>query len=54
VLVMHDALGVVSHKRPRHVKNFMAGHSSIENAIKSYIRAVKDGSFPDAEHEFSE
>jgi 3-methyl-2-oxobutanoate hydroxymethyltransferase len=54
VLVMHDALGIVTHKRPRHVKNFMQGHSSIEGAIKSYIRAVKDGSFPDAEHEFSE
>lgn len=54
VLVMHDALGVFTHKRPRHVKNFMYGHSSIEGAVKSYIHAVKNGTFPSSEHEFTE
>lgn len=54
VLVMHDALGIISHKRPRHVKNFMAGHSSVDSAVKSYVTAVKNGSFPSSEHEFSE
>ncbi len=52
VLVLHDMLGIFPGKRPRFVKDFMAGETSIEAAVSAYIRAVKDGSFPGPEHEF--
>lgn len=52
VLVMHDMLDVFPGKKARFVRNFMAGQSSIENAIRSYVSAVKDQSFPAAEHCF--
>jgi 3-methyl-2-oxobutanoate hydroxymethyltransferase len=54
VLVLHDLLGATPGKRPRFTKNFLSGQNSIEGAIDAYIRAVKSGEFPDAEHEFNE
>ena len=47
VLVLHDMLGLTRGKLPRFVRNFMAEGGSIEDAIKRYVAAVKDGSFPD-------
>lgn len=47
VLVMHDMLGVNLGKTPKFVRNFMEGASSVRDAMASYVRAVKDGSFPD-------
>jgi 3-methyl-2-oxobutanoate hydroxymethyltransferase len=50
VLVLHDMLGVTRGRLPRFVRNFMApahGVDSIEAAIRAYVAAVKDGSFPD-------
>ena len=52
VLVMHDLLGVFPGRKARFVKNFMHGQDSIEAAIQAYICAVKDASFPAAEHCF--
>lgn len=52
VLVMHDMLGVFPGRKARFVKNFMEGQTSIEAAIRAYIAAVKDRSFPAAEHCF--
>jgi 3-methyl-2-oxobutanoate hydroxymethyltransferase len=52
VLVMHDMLGVFPGRKARFVKNFMEGQSSIEAAVRAYIAAVKDGSFPASEHCF--
>ncbi len=52
VLVMHDMLNVYPGRKARFVRNFMEGHSSIEGAIKAYVAAVKDGSFPSQEHCF--
>ncbi len=52
VLVMHDLLGVFPGRKARFVKNFMEGHSNIDDAIKSYVAAVKDQSFPAPEHCF--
>ncbi len=51
VLVMHDMLGLGSRKM-RMVRNFMEGASSIEAAVRAYVGAVKDKSFPAAEHSF--
>jgi 3-methyl-2-oxobutanoate hydroxymethyltransferase len=52
VLVMHDMLGVFPGRKARFVKNFMEGQTSIEAAVRAYIGAVKDKSFPAAEHCF--
>jgi 3-methyl-2-oxobutanoate hydroxymethyltransferase len=50
VLVLHDMLGVYPGKKGRFVKDFMAAAQSIEGAVKAYVAAVKDGSFPAPEH----
>jgi 3-methyl-2-oxobutanoate hydroxymethyltransferase len=52
VLVMHDMLGVFPGRKARFVKNFMEGKDSIESAVRAYVAAVKDRSFPAAEHCF--
>ncbi|HEY1996231.1 3-methyl-2-oxobutanoate hydroxymethyltransferase [Paraburkholderia sp.] len=52
VLVLHDMLGIFPGKRPRFVKDFMQGQTSILAAVEAYVRAVKDGSFPGQEHSF--
>lgn len=52
VLVLYDMLGIYGGRVPRFVRNFMPGADSIEAAVAAYVRAVKDGSFPAAEHGF--
>jgi 3-methyl-2-oxobutanoate hydroxymethyltransferase len=52
VLVMHDMLGVFPGHKARFVKDFMQGRGSIAEAVSAYVAAVKDGSFPAAEHCF--
>ncbi len=52
VLVMHDMLGITPGRPPRFVKNFMAETGDIQTAFAAYATAVKDGSFPAAEHCF--
>ncbi|MEK8085318.1 3-methyl-2-oxobutanoate hydroxymethyltransferase [Aquabacterium sp. A3] len=47
VLVLHDMLNVTRGKLPRFVRNFMADGGSVEDAVRRYVAAVKDGSFPD-------
>ena len=50
VLVLHDMLGLTRGKLPRFVRNFMEGGDAgggIEAAVRRYVAAVKDGSFPD-------
>ena len=52
VLVLHDMLDVYPGKKPRFVKNYMQGAGSIAAAVGSYVREVKEGSFPAKEHSF--
>jgi 3-methyl-2-oxobutanoate hydroxymethyltransferase len=52
VLVVYDLLDIYPGHKARFVKNFMEGASSIRNAIERYVAAVKDQSFPAAEHTF--
>jgi 3-methyl-2-oxobutanoate hydroxymethyltransferase len=52
VLVMHDMLGVFPGRKARFVRNFMEGQTSVEGAVRAYLNAVKDGSFPAQEHCF--
>ena len=54
VLVMHDMLGLDSgHRRPKFVKDFLAEGGSVAGAVQAYAQAVRDGSFPDAEHAYA-
>jgi 3-methyl-2-oxobutanoate hydroxymethyltransferase len=46
VLVLHDMLGLTPQPA-RFVRNFLQGAASIEDAVRCYVQAVKDGSFPD-------
>jgi 3-methyl-2-oxobutanoate hydroxymethyltransferase len=52
VLVMHDMLGVFPGHKPRFVKDFTQGCESVEAALKAYVAAVKNKTFPAAEHCF--
>jgi len=51
VLVLHDLLGLNSgHRRPRFVKDFLAGGGSVAGALRAYAEAVRSGAFPGPEH----
>lgn len=52
VLVLHDMLNVFPGKRPKFVRNFMDNQPSIQSAVQAYVQAVKDQTFPAAEHCF--
>ncbi|MBX9298551.1 3-methyl-2-oxobutanoate hydroxymethyltransferase [Chromobacterium piscinae] len=52
VLVLHDMLGVYPGKKAKFVKNFMEEAGSIQGAVQAYVKAVKDQSFPAAEHTY--
>jgi len=52
VLVLYDALGIQPTPPARFVRNFMQGSDGIAAAVAAYVAAVKDGSFPAAEHCF--
>lgn len=52
VLVLHDMLDVFPGKKPRFVRNFMAGAPDIAGAITSYVRAVKERTFPSADQAY--
>ncbi|ARN73490.1 3-methyl-2-oxobutanoate hydroxymethyltransferase [Oceanicoccus sagamiensis] len=52
VLVLYDMLGLCGHK-PKFVRNFLADNDSVQSALKAYNDAVKEGTFPAAEHGFS-
>ncbi len=52
VLVVYDMLGIYPGKKARFVKDFMAGASSIADAVAGYVAEVKSGTFPTAEHSF--
>jgi 3-methyl-2-oxobutanoate hydroxymethyltransferase len=51
VLVMHDLLGLGDHK-PRFVQNFMEGQGSVQDALRAFIAAVKNGDYPRPEHSY--
>ena len=50
VLVIYDVLGIAGGRPPSFVRNFLDGQGSVLDALAAYVRAVKDGSFPDAGH----
>ena len=52
VLVLYDMLGITPGKPPRFVKNFLDDADSIADAVRAYVKAVQEGSFPGPEHCF--
>jgi 3-methyl-2-oxobutanoate hydroxymethyltransferase len=52
VLVVQDMLGIYPGKTPRFARNFLADADSVQTALRHYVQAVKDGSFPNATHSF--
>ena len=61
VLVLQDLLGIYSgpvdkkpeeFKSPRFTKNFLAESGGIQAAVKAYVQAVKNQTFPAAEHSY--
>lgn len=52
VLVIYDALGIQPGKAARFVRNFLVEADSVDAALRAYVAAVKDGTFPSAEHCF--
>jgi 3-methyl-2-oxobutanoate hydroxymethyltransferase len=53
ILVTYDMLDITTGRKPRFVRNFMDGtaHNNLE-AVKAYVRAVKQGEYPAPEHCF--
>jgi 3-methyl-2-oxobutanoate hydroxymethyltransferase len=52
VLVLYDMLGITTGKRPRFSKDFLQDAGDVRGAVRAYVQAVKDGSFPADEHSF--
>lgn len=53
ILVLYDVLDVTLGRKPRFVMNCMDGASGNLDAIRRYVGAVKDRSYPAPEHCFS-
>jgi 3-methyl-2-oxobutanoate hydroxymethyltransferase len=61
VLVVQDLLGIYTgaankkpeeFKSPRFVRNFLKDTNSVQQAVENYVQAVKDKTFPAAEHSY--
>jgi len=52
VLVLHDMLGLTRGKLPRFVRNFMSEGGGVDAALRRYVQAVKDDSFPESIHTY--
>jgi 3-methyl-2-oxobutanoate hydroxymethyltransferase len=53
ILVLYDILGITQGRMPRFVQNFMTGRDSVLDALRSYVGAVKDRSYPAEKHTFA-
>lgn len=54
ILVLYDMLGITQGRMPRFVRNFMKGRESPLEALRAYVLAVKDRSYPAPEHCFAD
>jgi len=52
ILVLYDVLDITPGRKPRFVRNYMAGHDSPLEAVRSYVAAVKSREYPAPEHCF--
>jgi 3-methyl-2-oxobutanoate hydroxymethyltransferase len=53
VLVYHDLLGLTEGHLPRFVKRYANLSREIRDALDSYVRDVRGGTFPGAEHSYA-
>ena len=52
ILVLYDMLDVTSGRKPRFVRNFMEGAEGNLDALRRYVRGVKEREYPAPEHCF--
>ena len=52
ILVLYDILDITAGRKPRFVRNFIAGSDSPQAAVARYVQAVKSGDYPAPEHCF--
>jgi len=52
ILVLYDMLDVTSGRKPRFVRNFMDGAEGNLDALRRYVRAIKEREYPAPEHCF--
>ena len=52
ILVLYDMLDITPGKRPKFVRNFTEGGKTASEAVAAYVKAVRDRSYPAAEHSF--
>ena len=52
ILVLYDVLDITAGRKPRFVRNFMAGSTDCGAAVASYVAAVRSGAYPAPEHCF--
>jgi 3-methyl-2-oxobutanoate hydroxymethyltransferase len=52
VLVLHDLLGITKEFSPRFLRRYLDLYDDIGNAVKSYIKDVKNVDFPNSEEEY--
>jgi len=52
ILVTHDLLGLFDDFKPHFVKQYADLGRDVIRAVEAYCREVREGTFPDAEHEF--
>lgn len=50
VLVVYDMLGIYPGRKARFVRDFLADTGSVPAALRAYVSAVRDGSYPAPEH----
>ena len=53
ILVLYDVLDITTGRKPRFVLNCMDGTGNNLEAMRRYVRAVKDRSYPAPEHGFN-
>lgn len=54
VLVVYDLLGLDPGFKPKFVKRYADGATTVLDAARAYVDEVKSGAFPDEEHSFGD
>ena len=52
VLVLHDLLGITVDFNPRFIRRYLNLEKDIDKAVKSYIKDVRVGDFPNDDESY--
>lgn len=52
ILVFHDVCGLYPEMRPKFVKSYLKGYELLKEAVETYKKEVKEGTFPEDKHAF--